>query len=87
MNTEIIVISTLINRRKSFIRLRDEKVNGKYLVEYTDQADAATEFDSETQADKIIPLLNNPHDRSFFPEILIIDRKPVGSNRENGRLN
>lgn len=77
----------MINRRKSFVRLNDHQVNGKYLVEYTDQADAATEFDNEGQAEKAIPLLHNPHDRTFFADTLIVTRKLVAAKSANDRLN
>lgn len=73
MSRQITAISINTNPKR-YVEDTYKRPNNEIGVTYTENKDLAMDFDSEANANAIIPTISNPHERIFRAETITVTR-------------
>lgn len=77
MKRNISVITVDLNGKTRFVKVGDKRTDGRHIMEYTDNAEDATEYENDDEAQKFLGFLHNPFERELGTDTVTINVKPI----------
>lgn len=73
MQKTIIAITATFNKKKLVVTEYSKRTDGKFTVGLSEDIDEAYDFETRDQAKPILIRINNPHEREYIIEPLVVD--------------